>query len=960
MMKINDKEIVDWLKWKYNEGDVINMRIKKRDGTAINELLPHFDNETVERIIRYIGAMDNDTIMAYWTNLQHIDPKYDPKAFDDKAGKANGKGVKDKDIDKISCVGIDLDAIIKVLDKDGNYNSSAAEMADALAVTNEIVSYLDAFGWPKPCIKASGNGGQLEYPADIAIEDVWTYERFLEGLGGKYDPLGPQAAKLAKAKRTETEEQRIERENKLYEVNLKRRADVDSTLSNPGRMIKVAGTPTRKANHTEERPQRTSYLISLPEKSDKRVTKDMMLAVLKDLEKYLPATTTEPSDEGKTEEVDAYTKSCGYVEWFIEKHGIKIAKVEEDAKYKKYILAANTCPNASAHTHEDGDGGSSSLLMVLKQESEYIRDGKPMKSKKGAVFYKCHHDHCDGFGWYDFKASYDQKFALTRRITEKTGASKDGQISDNSYLVEMLSEYQTVKDTSGQMYVIVDDQHDGLKILDAGGREFMSILSKQFCDLLGKAASMKAMKEALLVKYAETHEVRRLAVRVNAEHMDDDQNRTIWYDLCDDNGNAVKITKDAVTLMKKPLIFKNNGWQAPQVIPDLVNGDVTRFYELLDMNISSEEPETVDNNGVDITRTSEYEQELAEKQRDIADIKLLMATYLVYQYIPDTPEHPVSKIGMNINGAPGSGKTELTSGLQNLVDPVGDDVTRKPSKMADLELLLACVYYACLDNINELGQDESDLICGCATGTTVTKRVLYFDTDMIRLRIKLGVLLNGIASIIKKSDAARRYMFLYLNPLSASQYKPEAYIDSRYKTLRPIILGGVFKTLQKALAAYPTMKDAPALKAGLSSMASFDEWGYVIAEQIEPNGGGKRFLDTYKRLSTERDMSMVGESLVCTAVVEYMSGINDTGTMQMPRLRENLWTILTDPAGLNTPKRKLEEFPGTSSELKKELLTVRANLQALGLDVKVKQPAREKGGRNNRAWSVRIRRINAD
>lgn len=78
---------------------------------------------------------------------------------------------------------------------------------------------------------------------------------------------------------------------------------IDTTLSNPSRILKVYGTVARKGSHTAERPWRLSRIIDAPECAI--VSEESLRALLKDLGGEVPMTTAVASDgawEGWTPE----------------------------------------------------------------------------------------------------------------------------------------------------------------------------------------------------------------------------------------------------------------------------------------------------------------------------------------------------------------------------------------------------------------------------------------------------------------------------------------------------------------------------------------------------------------------------------------------------------------------------------------------------------------------------------
>lgn len=190
------------------------VKILFRDGTT-----PHFNVFTDLREMRqYAEKYDgNPNVKAIWTNLNPL-----------KEGVRNATKPNIKSIQRLL---IDCDP----KREDSDSNSTDFQYRASLAKAQEIKSYLSSLGWSEPIVANSGNGGHLVYGVDLPATDE--SERLvmlvLKALRGLF------ATKLV---------------------------DIDPSVGNRNRMVKLYGTMTRKGEHTAEKPQRRSSIISAPSK----------------------------------------------------------------------------------------------------------------------------------------------------------------------------------------------------------------------------------------------------------------------------------------------------------------------------------------------------------------------------------------------------------------------------------------------------------------------------------------------------------------------------------------------------------------------------------------------------------------------------------------------------------------------------------------------------------------------
>ncbi len=127
-------------------------------------------------------------------------------------------------------------------------NSTDAEHAKALDRAAEVRNFLDGLGWAKPIIADSGNGAHLDYRIDLP-NDTESRE-LIKGV------LHTLAAHFSDAE-----------------------VDVDVTMHNASRILKLYGTHARKGEHSDERPHRKAQLLIVPDVLEV-ITEEQLRALL--------------------------------------------------------------------------------------------------------------------------------------------------------------------------------------------------------------------------------------------------------------------------------------------------------------------------------------------------------------------------------------------------------------------------------------------------------------------------------------------------------------------------------------------------------------------------------------------------------------------------------------------------------------------------------------------------------
>lgn len=371
----------------------------------------------------------------------------------------------------------------------------------------------------------------------------------------------------------------------------------------------------------------------------------------------------------------------------------------------------------------------------------------------------------------------------------------------------------------------------------------------------------------------------------------------IMYDLGDKQCRAIRITADGWSVVEDPpILFYRFSHQEEQMVP--VGGNPLDETFLPFVN-------------------------LADK-----DVAILLLVYLVACFIPDIP-HPIP----NLHGPQGSAKTTLARMLRRIIDPSKVEVLSFPSNRREFVQQLAHHYYAFFDNISEISDDVSDLLCRAVTGEGFSKRELYTDDEDIIYAFRRCIGINGINPAAKKPDLLDRSILLKLDRISEENRREEKGVLAGFDQVRPVILGAIFDSLSAAMK----LRDSIQLRR-LPRMADFTRWGCAIALPLGYEQ--EDFLRVYYANIAEQHQEAISENPVAAAMRSFMEARPEgkwEGTMS------ELLDLLSEAASTEKIDTTAREWPKAANILSRRLNEAKTNLTEIGITMR-----NEKGERGRR------------
>lgn len=220
-------------------------------------------------------------------------------------------------------------------------NSTEAELQASRDVMRNIGIYLRDKGFSSPVIAMSGNGYHMYYHVALKNES--------------------DKAELIKTFL------------KVLDMNFSNDVcDVDLSVFNASRIAKVIGTRSAKGANTQERPQRESFFVKIPDKIE---TTDV---------KFIEKVAAEYPQVEAPSRLNNYNTERFDLESFISRYGIRVASRRRFNGGEKLVL--EECPFDSNHKAPDS--------AIFKMDS-------------GAIAFKCLHNSCSHYTWHDLRVKYD-------------------------------------------------------------------------------------------------------------------------------------------------------------------------------------------------------------------------------------------------------------------------------------------------------------------------------------------------------------------------------------------------------------------------------------------------------------------------------------------------------------------------------------------------------------------------
>lgn len=353
-----------------------------------------------------------------------------------------------------------------------------------------------------------------------------------------------------------------------------------------------------------------------------------------------------------------------------------------------------------------------------------------------------------------------------------------------------------------------------------------------------------------------------------------------YYDLAD--GRSVRIEPGIWEIVQTPPIFPTDVRTQAQVHPVRIKNPVDDLYDLIKI--------------LNLTDDGQ---------------KLLFIFMLITCFIPDI-KHPL----VMVEGPMGSAKSTFAEIMQSIISPsgfghIGHD------KVMDIALQFSNRYFRSLDNVSEIGNNFSDMLCKAATGGEYTKRTAYTNTDETSMVLHKGItMINGIG-ISGRADMSERSVILNLHDLSDKKKLSRNHLDKIVSDLKPRVLGAIFTVL----ADIRSIEDERVV-SDQYRMSDFTSWCRLISKVL---WGNYEKFDVAMEINMRNiDVAIDESSSFAEYVIDQMYVINScTGSMSY--IYNTLMKSFFDDQRMSY--KMPEGFPTHSNKLKSCLTRIERDLK---------------------------------
>ncbi|MDW5562993.1 MAG: bifunctional DNA primase/polymerase [Methanomassiliicoccus sp.] len=308
-----------------------------------------------------------------------------------------------------------------------------------------------------------------------------------------------------------------------------------------------------------------------------------------------------------------------------------------------------------------------------------------------------------------------------------------------------------------------------------------------------------------------------------------------FYDLCDDQWRAVRITAEGWEIVDDPpVMFRRFDKMRPQVMP--ISG----------------RPEALD----DLVRLVNVSEESRRLLKAHIIISLVPRILLYYAFFL---------------GPQGSTKSTGTDIFKATVDPGSDNRDSLPAKVDDLDLHLSKRCVAAYDNISRITANLSDTLTRASRGSS-SRRALFTNNDENSRSYHTQIVLNaiGLESGVRP-DLLDRTIIYNCEVVAEEQRLGQEEVDYEIANLMPYAFGAALDLLVKAIPIHEGLKArkgwSPRLKDAYLWMMAINK-----AMANDSAGGEESFEKMFKGVIERRDSdAMEGDPLA--VAIEHVASL---------------------------------------------------------------------------------------
>jgi len=492
---------------------------------------------------------------------------------------------------------------------------------------------------------------------------------------------------------------------------------------------------------------------------------------------------------------------------------------------------------------------------------------------------------------------------------DKKKKEKSNRDKQTARVNKTLTKYSYFKDENGVIYAWVPRTNgESGKSYRLGSKEFKQFVAYAYFSQYDKIPSREMIEQVIGIKEAQLSIEGKIPTYILANRFAFIGNGApaILIDKSDDTGGYWRITKTGVTSeTEKHPIFRKRGNQ----------------------NLLTE---------VNLAGTVDEIKEFLKFYRVREDDKVLLMGALGTAILAETP-----RVILFLWGVQGAVKSSLTKALAWILDPISPVTIRLVRDHAELIQAMNGRAVVPFDNVSQITEGQSDILCRGVTGEGDTKRELYTDDGDVVRKYKRFIIINGINNVLNKFDAIDRSLPIKLEEVPPNERKPEKKVQQFLEEKIPKVRGAIYHTWSIGLNLVEKVEAEH--EQDLPRMADFAIYGEAFCRACGYQNN--QFFNRYLEAISEANKAGLESNLLAELLSEMVGSWSEEKKEQEFTPTE-LWVALLGQAE-SRGKDFLRLLPKDPPRLSKELTKLIVSIKDSG--IVLDRPPRGK----KRVWKVR-------
>jgi hypothetical protein len=251
---------------------------------------------------------------------------------------------------------------------------------------------------------------------------------------------------------------------------------------------------------------------------------------------------------------------------------------------------------------------------------------------------------------------------------------------------------------------------------------------------------------------------------------------------------------------------------------------------------------------------------LSEEQNlSVDEQKCLLAIYFYSLFFESTMEE---KPILCFVGLKESGKSTLATLMGKAL--FGDRFLSLhcPDDLDDMRTVLGENYYVVFDNVDHFVESKAiDALCAAATGATIQKRKLYTDSDTIRIRPRVFLVITTREAKFKRDDLVSR--LLIFGTKRVSKPRPRADLYRQVEENRNAIMAEVLANLNSVIRVLRAKRNIS--PECISRIADWEAFGRKVCDD-----GDLAFQEIMARMNRTKDEFTIEDDILYSLLDEYV------------------------------------------------------------------------------------------